>query len=235
MITLFGFGSAFGLPDSSPFVVKSMVQLKQAGLEFVYDGSVLNLSKAPKGKLPYIHESGLIIADSHLIRAYVEVRRKVDLDAMLEPERRIEIKMLERVFENHYYWISVYNRWMIEDNWQAFKKEAFISLPFGIRDIVPLIAKWRITNALAAHGMGRRSEVDIFKLGAEDLGLAQAVLGKRPFFGGETPCGSEVFVFASLWSLLQSPANSLLKRALQDRPELIDYVERMKPLFFNAE
>ena len=32
MITLFGFGPAFGLPDPSPFVMKTDVQLKMAAL-----------------------------------------------------------------------------------------------------------------------------------------------------------------------------------------------------------
>ena len=32
MITLYGFGPLFGLPDPSPFVLKTMTQLKMAGL-----------------------------------------------------------------------------------------------------------------------------------------------------------------------------------------------------------
>src|SRR5580692_4763877 len=32
MLTLYGFGPAFGLPDPSPFVMKSEVQLKMAGI-----------------------------------------------------------------------------------------------------------------------------------------------------------------------------------------------------------
>ena len=34
MITLFGFGTGFGLPEISPFVTKTEVQLKMAGLAY---------------------------------------------------------------------------------------------------------------------------------------------------------------------------------------------------------
>ena len=34
MITLFGLGAGFGLPEISPFVTKTEVQLKMAGLAF---------------------------------------------------------------------------------------------------------------------------------------------------------------------------------------------------------
>ena len=35
MITVYGFGAGFGLPEISPFVTKTEVQLKMAGLGYV--------------------------------------------------------------------------------------------------------------------------------------------------------------------------------------------------------
>ena len=64
MITLYGFGPAFGLPDPSPFVIKVEVLLKMAGLEFRTDAN--GFRKAPKRKLPYIDDGGTIVAELDL-------------------------------------------------------------------------------------------------------------------------------------------------------------------------
>ena len=74
MITLYGFGPAFGLPDPSPFVIKVEVLLKMAGLEFRTDAN--GFRKAPKRKLPYIDDGGTIVADSTFIRWHIGVSRE---------------------------------------------------------------------------------------------------------------------------------------------------------------
>ena len=66
MITLYTFGPSFGLPDGSPFVTKAMLLLKFAGLP--YRENRQGLSQAPKGKLPYIDDAGITVADSTFIR-----------------------------------------------------------------------------------------------------------------------------------------------------------------------
>ena len=49
MITLYGFGAGFGLPEISPFVTKTEVQLKMAGLGYQKVKAKPNAS--PKGQL----------------------------------------------------------------------------------------------------------------------------------------------------------------------------------------
>ena len=70
MITLYGFGAGFGLPEISPFVTKTEVQLKMAGLAYAKEKAMPPAS--PKGQLPYIVDEAETIADSTFIRAHIE-------------------------------------------------------------------------------------------------------------------------------------------------------------------
>ena len=70
MIVLYGFGPGFGLPEISPFVTKTEVQLKMAGL--AYGKEKARPMASPKGQLPYIDDEGEAIADSTFIRAHIE-------------------------------------------------------------------------------------------------------------------------------------------------------------------
>src|SRR6202790_4429473 len=79
MITLYGFGPGFGLPEISAFVTKTEVQLKMAGLAYRKERAMPPAS--PKGQLPYILDEGERIADSTFIRAHIEGKYGFDFDA----------------------------------------------------------------------------------------------------------------------------------------------------------
>ena len=76
MITLYGFGPGFGLPEISPFVTKTEVQLKMAGLAYRKQRAMPPAS--PKGQLPYIDDDGQRVADFDLhprpYRAQIRLR-----------------------------------------------------------------------------------------------------------------------------------------------------------------
>ena len=60
-IILFGGGPAFGLPEVSPYVTKTEVQLKMA--EIPYTKEFARPDASPKGQLPFIEDDGQRIAD----------------------------------------------------------------------------------------------------------------------------------------------------------------------------
>jgi len=101
MAALYRFGRFFGLPDVSPFVTKAMIPLKMAGVPFVGDRG--GLFRAPKGKLPFIDDSGEIVADSTLIRLHVERKYGYDFDMGLTPEQKAVAWAAEKFCEDHIY------------------------------------------------------------------------------------------------------------------------------------
>ncbi|MGZ3378487.1 MAG: Tom37 metaxin N-terminal-like domain-containing protein, partial [Phenylobacterium sp.] len=114
MIVLYCFGPLWGLPDPSPFVVKTAVQLKMSGVAFRTDKS--RPPEAPKGKLPFIEDNGVRIGDSVFIREHLERKYGIDLDAGLDARQRAHAWAVERVLEDHLYWATVYGRWAVKDN-----------------------------------------------------------------------------------------------------------------------
>jgi glutathione S-transferase len=114
MVTLYTSGPYFGLPDGSPFVVKAMLLLKFAGLE--YSENRGGYGKAPKGKLPYINDGGVIVADPTFVRFHIEKKYGFDFDAGLTPEQRAAAWAAEKMCEEHLYFALVATRWLDDAN-----------------------------------------------------------------------------------------------------------------------
>ena len=83
MITLYGSGPNFGLPDASPFVTKAETLLRMSKLPF--EKALMSFSKAPKGKIPYIEDDGQLLGDSTLIRWHLEKKYGIDFDRASPP------------------------------------------------------------------------------------------------------------------------------------------------------
>ena len=109
MITLYTFRPFLGTPDSSPFVIKTMVLLKLAGLR--YREQTGGLFRAPKGLLPYIDDAGETIADSSFIRFHLEQKYHLDFDAGLSAADRAIAWSIEKMVEDHLYFALLDLRW----------------------------------------------------------------------------------------------------------------------------
>jgi glutathione S-transferase len=131
MITLYVFGPAFLLPDPSPFVIKTDVQLKMSGLPYRQERG--GFERAPKGKVPYIEDGGQVIGDSTFIRDHIERRYGADLDRALTAEQRARAWTIERMLEDHLYWAMVHERWMNDANFAKGPAHFFDGAPDAVR------------------------------------------------------------------------------------------------------
>jgi len=112
MIILHTFGPYFGTPDPSPFVMKAMLLLKFAGLDYAEKRG--GLRKAPKGKLPFIEDDGVPV--STFIRFHIEKKYGFDFDAGLTPEQKSIAWAFEKMCDEHLYFALMAERWLDDEN-----------------------------------------------------------------------------------------------------------------------
>jgi glutathione S-transferase len=194
MITLYTFGPYFGLPDPSPFVMKAMLLLKFAGLAYSEDRG--GYRKAPKGKLPYINDDGLVVADSTFIRFHIEKKYGFDFDAGLTPEQKAEAWAIEKMCEEHLCFALIATRWLDDANFAKGPMQFFKAVPMPFRPIVQGLVRRKIKNTLKLQGFGRHTPAERDELAIADIDALAALLGSKPFLMGENPCAADAAVLA---------------------------------------
>ena len=230
MITLEGFGPAFGLPDPSPFVTKVEMLLKMAGLPYTVDTRGFN--KAPKGKLPYIIDNGEVIADSTFIRWHIEKKYNIDFDRGLSGEQRAIAWAVEKMLEEHLYWALGYARWIDDANFEKGPRNFFNTIPAPIRPfLIPMI--WRkVRRALHAQGFGRHSPDEIVMLGTRSINATADFLSAKPYMMGAEPTGLDATAFAFIAGILCPLFETPLRVTAERHDNLRRYVERMTMRFY---
>jgi glutathione S-transferase len=230
MITLFGFGPAFGLPDPSPFVMKTDIQLKMAGVPYRFERAAP--PAAPKGKIPFIEDGDARIGDSTFIRAHIEKTNGVDLDRGLSKEERARAWAIERMLEDHLYFAVIQARWMDDANFAKGPSHFFDGVPEATRFRVVDEARERVRGSLRGHGLGRHSETEIVQLGARSLAALSAMIGDNPYLIGTEPSGSDSTACGMLAAVLTPFFDTRLRDAALAHPNLVRYNERMMRRYY---
>ena len=231
MITLYGFGPVADMADASAFVVKVEVLLKMAGLPYKKDNSG-NLSKAPKGKIPYIEDEGKLIADSALIRFYLEQKYLADFDHGLSDEQKAITLLAEKYCEDSLYFVLIRDRWINEDNFNKGPRRFFDRAPALIRPIIIHMIRKKMRQTLWSQGFGRHSEAELHLLFEKGIAALAVILGDKPYFGGAQPCGADATLFGFLASFLGTTFSSVFGETVKSYPNLVAYRDRMKAMFY---
>lgn len=229
-IILFGGGPAFGLPELSPYVTKTEVQLKMAGIPYVKEFARREAS--PKGQLPFIDDEGTRLADSTFIRAHLERKYYVDLDEGLSTFERAQAWAIERMLENHLGWVSAYARFMVAENFKKGPALWFAFAPEPMRTKMQGELLANVAATLHSVGIGRHSPDEIWELGERSLGALSALLGDKPFVMGEIESGVDATAFGALAGMLTPFFDSPLRRAAERYPNLVDYVDLMMARYY---
>jgi glutathione S-transferase len=230
MITLYGFGAGFGLPEKSPFVTKTEVQLKMAGLD--YRKQMAMPTASPKGQLPYIADQGETIADSTFIRAHIEGKYGFDFDAPLSLQGRARAWAFERMIEHHLYWAMVGARWVDPKNFAKGPAHFFDGAPEHLREKLREDAQFRVAENYLLSGLGRHAPDEDVDLAVRSLFALSVQLGDKPYLMGEAPCGADATAFGALAGILTPFFASPLRERTERFGNLTAYVDRMMLQYF---
>ena len=230
MITLYAFGSNFGLPDPSPFVMKTELHLKMAKLGYRREEG--GPQGAPKGKLPYIDDDGVVMADSVFIRDYLERTYAVDFDAGLTESQRALAWTVERMVEDHLYWIMVHARWVDEDNFAKGPAHFFDQAPEAVRDTIRQQGRQNVISILHGQGIGRHSVEEIADVADRSFSALSRILGDKPYLMGDRPCGTDASVFGLVAGALTPLFDTPVRAAAGRYGNLVAYRDRMLERYF---
>jgi glutathione S-transferase len=230
MITLYTFGPYFQQPDGSPFVIKAMILLKMAGLAFVEKRSAP--FTAPKGKLPFIDDDGERIADSTFIRFHIQKKYGFDYDAGLTPEQKATGWALEKMLEDHVYWLVLVERWLDDGNFDKGPASFFKAMPAPMRPLVKSLVRGKIRKAAVAQGLFRHNEEERRILARRALESVSVLLGERPFLFGDEPRGADATLGAFALAALSPTFNSAVRDELRKFPSLCSYASRIEQRYF---
>jgi glutathione S-transferase len=230
VIILHGFGPGFGLPEISPFVTKTEVQLKMAGLPYRKERA--RPTASPKGQLPFVEDDGEAIADSTFIRAHLEGKYGFDFDAPLSLQDRARAWAFERLIEHHLYWAMVGARWVDPENFAKGPAHFFDAAPEHLREKLREDAQFRVAENYLLSGLGRHAPDEDIDLAVRSLFALSVQLGDKPYLMGNSPCGTDATAFGALSGILTPFFSSQLRERTERFENLTAYVDRMMQQYY---
>ena len=231
MIILYKFGSNFNLPDPSPFVMKAEILLKMAKLSYETD-TTADITKAPKEKFPYIDDNGKIVADSSLIRFYLEKTYQIDFDSQADSNTLPSAFFAEKYCEDNLYFLILSQRWLDQDNFNKGPKLFFEQVPWFMRSFIEKKVCKNVEQTLWLQGLGRHSLEEKISLVKHASLMLSNLLGDRDFFGGNAPCGSDAFIASLLCGILNDYFDCPYRQYFLQTENLVNYTKRMMKLYY---
>lgn len=226
-LTLVTLGSAFGLQNVSPFCLK--VEMLMAALDLEYSIEVeADPRRAPKGKLPFLIADGQKIADSELIVEYLDEITQGAVYAGIAPADRALGTALQRLIDDHLYWILVASRWL-DDAWFPNVVDGFFHIaPKPLRGIVAGMARRQMRQTYHLHGLGRHTAAEQEGFARRDLQALQDAVGTEGFISGDNPGVFDFGIAAFMAGVYDQNPSTWITTVANEYSGLRDYTERVQ-------
>lgn len=235
MITVYQYIPAWDLPCISPYVSKLANYMRLAGLPFELkpqDLSRLDLD-APRGKLPYIvDDDGTKVPDSNEIITYLKQKYGDKLDAGLSRQRAVEHLAWVRFCDEHLYWCGVIEpRWRHDSGWETYIPYIVGGAPVSPELRAGLDAfRQRILAEFNGQGMGRLTSPEVLEVFKTDIDALSDRIGDGPYFDGDRVHAVDATICSSLAHVIEVPFVWAGRDYARGKRNLVDYLDRMRPL-----
>src|SRR5262249_5837756 len=195
------------------------------------------LARPPKSrskKIPYIERpDGTLLSDSSAIIETLTRERGVSLDDGLSDDDRALGLLVQRTLEEALYFIMLFERWEIDENWKKVEPAYFGSAPWLLRkSFVPLIRR-KVREYAYGQGVARLEESERNRKGESDIRATGPVRGDRQSPLGR-PSSFDAVAYAFLANLIWVPIASRTADVARRHENLVSYCERMKAAYFEG-
>ena len=174
-----------------------------------------------------------MVADSTLIRLYLEQQHGIDFDRGLSARERGIGWAAEKMLEDHLYWVMIYWRWLNGANFDA-RPQDFLQACAGHHPAAGAASGIAPNPRATCTGTASGGTVEIETTAMAERGieaLAQ-ILGDNRYFLGATPTGADATVFAFVAGALAPHFESPVRDKMQSMENLVAYRDRMMAEYF---
>lgn len=220
-----------GAPNLSPFCTKLDMILQLSGLDFSRE-LVMDPREGPKQKVPFIAEGDERIGDTQFIEAKLRADHGVDLLAHLSQSDQAIGRMIMGTIEEQLYFILVYSRWQVEDNWPIMEEIFFGQMPDEARQQIAPQALEMMRGSLRGQGIGRHLPAEAYTLGKRIIDDLAAILDDRDYFLSDKPTSIDASVYGCLINLVQNPVPTPLAAHIAGHSNLSAFLDRISVQFF---
>jgi len=213
----------------SPFCAKLETYLRATEIPYK---TAPRFSRGPKGKVPHVVLDGKSMGDSQLIIEELEKRLaaegKKPLDDGLSPHDRALARFVRRTFEEAYYFVGLYSRWLTDEGYPHVRDEFKKFIP-GF--VVPIVRRGQIKK-LHAQGTGRHTADEVFAMGAGDIDALAELLGDKPYFLGDQMRTVDCALYGFLEGTLSFPVDTPTKKRATSHGNLVAYRQRIRERYW---
>ena len=226
MMILQQYPGIWGLPSLSPFCVKVETYLKIVGLPYTVE-YINNPNKGPKGKMPVLHDNGKVIPDSSFIIDYLKQQYGDVLDQHLSDNQKAQAHAIQRMVEENLYFVGLYSRWIDPEGKDFIDKEFRPFFPKWIAGLALAMIRRNLRTQAYKQGIGRHTRDEIYAIGVKDINALSVLLGQKAFLLDDEFHAIDATVYAFLITILLTPLDNPLQRAVKAHDNLMGYCKRI--------